>query len=485
MKLNCIILYGSENPLMMKTAGPYRIATELRQHGYSVMCIDTTAFNGFDDDLKTVLNTLIGNETYWVGISTSFSSKHFINNKKENQTQEFIDYVKGLNSSIKLLSGGSRAQDYFDYDFKIFKGHCDKEIVEFTDWCAKKSSLINLEFYSKVINGSEYKDFHTSQIIYTEDDLVLSTEVLPIEIARGCIFKCKFCSFQLNGKKKGDWIKNAEILREELQRNYDQWGVTNYMFCDDTYNDSLDKVKTLYKEAFSKLTFKVNFGAYIRLDLLMRFPEMAQYLKDSGLETAVFGIETLDHRNGKIVGKGVDPKKQLAFLSKLKQGVFKDVNCHSGFIFGLPHDTEESIRNTIEFLIDGDHPLDTVSAFCLGINPTHLGQKRDWYSDLDLNYEKFGYEVWQDGDTVKWSHKKNGLTFDKCDALAKELIRRTDHKFQVRAMMFGYVKALGVPAEEIKKLTLAEVRKKYETMNKIFEQHTTYKKKLFERILKK
>ena len=39
-----------------------------------------------------------------------------------------------------------------------------------------------------------YTDFTTSTIRYEDNDLIFPKEQLPIEIARGCIFKCSFCS---------------------------------------------------------------------------------------------------------------------------------------------------------------------------------------------------------------------------------------------------------------------------------------------------
>jgi radical SAM superfamily enzyme YgiQ (UPF0313 family) len=463
---------------MFKPSGPYRLATELRSHGYKTLCINLKVFDGFDENLKLLIENVVSEETLWVGFSTTFTAYPVVNKDKKNQILDLINFIKTLNPKTEIIAGGTRADYLSKYNIKIFKGYCDKEIIEFTEWCQKINK--NLMFRSNIINGTEYLNFHNSQISYIKEDVVNSNEVLPIEIARGCIFKCKFCAFQLNGKKKGDWIKKAEVLKEELQRNYDNWGVTNYMFCDDTYNDSLDKIKVLQEHVYSKLPFKINFSAYLRLDLIMRFPEMAEVLKENGLESAVFGIETVRHRNAKLIGKGIDPLKQFDFIRELKQTHFKDIQCNSGFIFGLPYDTHESIQEDIEFLASDKNPLDSLTINTLRITPKDLGPKSYWYSDIDVNYEKYGYEVWLEGETVKWKNEKNGITFEDCLKYEKESTYKFDQIYNVKGMMVGYVKSLGVPLEEIKKLPLEEIRKKYNLMDRMLNQQENYKNQLFD-----
>jgi hypothetical protein len=63
-----------------------------------------------------------------------------------------------------------------------------------------------------------------------------------MEIARGCIFSCAYCHFDLIGKRIGDWTKNPETIKEEMIRNYELYGTTHYMFSDELINESLPKL---------------------------------------------------------------------------------------------------------------------------------------------------------------------------------------------------------------------------------------------------
>ena len=138
-----------------------------------------------------------------------------------------------------------------------------------------------------------------------------------------------------------------------------KYGVYRYSFADDTFNESVEKLQYLWDGCFSKLSFQVKFTAYLRLDLIMAYPEMIDLLKKMGLESALFGIETLDHQNAKVIGKGKDPKEQLEFLKLLKRE-WPDTTLFSGFIYGLPYDTvEKTTQEYIDFINSND-VLDTV-----------------------------------------------------------------------------------------------------------------------------
>jgi hypothetical protein len=401
MKPHCILLYGNHTHPGSKYAGTFRIASELRKNGYDVQCIDTTPFKGLDNDLKLLLKTIITEKTLWLGISTTFFprifnlpliknleayKKRWANVTIDAEIIEFTEYVKSINPNIKLISGGARHFPLDNYGFQMFKSYSDALIVDYTKWCEGFVEDPNPEFLTNNIQGSEYQEFSTSQILYEHCDIIDKGDTLPIEISRGCIFKCKFCAFSLNGKKKGDWVKHTNVLKEEFQRNYEMHGVTSYVFADDTYNDSLDKIKSLYDDVYSKLNFKIEFTTYLRLDLMVRYPESAAILRDSGLKSAMFGVETIHPLSAKAIGKGLDPKQQFEFIKHLKQNEFSDIILHSGFIAGLPFDTKESLDELEEFIFSDENYLDYCVFSPLGIVPMTAGnlQSND-YSEFDLD----------------------------------------------------------------------------------------------------
>lgn len=474
---NCIIFYGNTDiPGGPKTAGPFRIATELRKHGYTVQCIDITVFNGFDDEFKKIYSSFVSSDTLWTGISGTFlrdvfgkpqvpsilQRKKYLENPDTLDTgvKEFVEYATSLNPKMKLILGGARLHKLDKFGFVIFEKYVDKEIVEYTDLLAKKPGKKNLKYLSNIIEGEEYKEFASSQIIYDDSDIIFSTDSLPLEISRGCIFKCKFCSYPLNGKKKGEWIKHSNLLKDELIRNYEQFGVTNYSFTDDTYNDSLDKVKLLRDEVFTKLPFQIKWSSYIRLDLLVRYPEMVDILKDSGIRSAVCGMETLNIQSAKSIGKGLDPEIQIEFVREIKKDKWKDVLMSSNFILGLPYDSREYIDEFEKWILSDKNPFDYWYIFPLGIFPK--GENKSYLlSEFDLSYEQYGYEMIKDISNpdylhTGWKNLKTGLNTQYCAIRTNQILEKSKETNWKFGGWLWSIMQEHIPEEYILKLSRSE-----------------------------
>jgi len=466
--MNCILLYGSNITPLIKHGGVFRLASELRKNSYSVQCIDICAFLTCNQlhRLISILEKVIDEKTYWLGFSTTFFEE-----QDKEKFNKFIEDIKFNFPKLKIISGGSRTLQLDNVDY-IFKNYNEIEIIEFTDICSKKSKLKNLKYSMKIIDGSEYQEFHSSQIFYTLQDLVHPLDSLPIEISRGCIFNCKFCAFPLRGKRKGEGIKDAETLVEELTRNYEEYGIKHYSFLDDTHNDSVEKLKYLDKYVYKKLKFNIEFTAYLRLDLIMRYPEMINLLKDAGLKSALFGIETLNPKSAKVIGKGKDPKKQIEFLQELKSKEFSDILISSGFIFGLPFDTVETVEELEEFLFSNENPLDGWHPSPLGITPPSLSAKKAYFSEFDLNFEKYGYQITDKG----WENKITGLTSEYCVEKINQLIKksRSSDRYKIAGFVFNYVKRFGISTEDCLKNSWPENLKKYNLTHAIYTECKIY-----------
>jgi radical SAM superfamily enzyme YgiQ (UPF0313 family) len=242
------------------------------------------------------------------------------------------------------------------------------------------------------------------------------------------------------------------------------------MLADDTYNDTTDKVRTLYEQVFSKLPFKPDLTAYLRLDLLHRFPEQEEMLVGSGLRSALFGLETNNDASARAIGKGMPFAKQVAYMHKLKTTTFSDTLISSGFILGLPYDTRESIQQLREFLLSTDNPVEDWIVRPLALNPVNTAHKRKFYSEFDLDHEKYGYEYLgtEGGDYAavfrqRWRLKSADLTSDECLKLADEMMNECNDLPNFKYGSGGYCRMRTIiPAHEVRSKSRKQLHTEYD-----------------------
>ena len=172
----------------------------------------------------------------------------------------------------------------------------------------------------------------------------------PIEIARGCIFKCAFCFFDLIGKRKGDWTKTEDTIYNEMMYNFEKFGTTQYMVSDELVNESVEKVQMLARIA-KNCPFKLEYTAYARLDLIVRYREMILCYNKAVQLDFQSRVETFNRIPGKAVGKGVDPNVLKNTLRECKKQWKNNVVISANFIIGLPYESKKDIEQTIEYLL--------------------------------------------------------------------------------------------------------------------------------------
>lgn len=413
-----VILFADNTDIisLKKSYGIYKVAHTLRQHGIQVAVIHHLSIFSVTEIFK-ILDTLISDKTLFVGVNNFYyadistatqtsdggavlknSSPGMIIPHGLDKNQPIKNFIKSKNPRCRLVLGGPAASDnshnkFFDY---IVLGYAEMSIVNLANHLIDPSVQLKQSYRSIfgpiIIDDSKAQgyNFSSCSMNYEDYDVIFSGETLMIEIARGCIFNCSFCSFPLNGKKKMDFVRSTDLLQQELIDNYEKFGVTRYVFCDDTVNDSPEKCKMLY-ELSQSLPFDLEWWGYIRLDLLAAHPETIDYLFKSGLRAAHFGIETFNSKSAAAIGKGGNREKLIATIQKIKDTYGDQVSLHGSFIFGLPYESIESMKQTEQFLLSENNPLDSWEVYALHIKPSNHSFNNQFLSDIDKNYTKYGY----------------------------------------------------------------------------------------------
>lgn len=400
---------ATDNIAVSIPIGAYKIAHSLRKNGYPCLVVNHLS-NWTEEELKELIDQSVDENTILFGISTTFLRsveferdpskptppfKDLSSNTMFPQGKEFEDkiiaYLKSRSPNIKVMLGGAKAapecaNKNIDY---VFLGFSEGSVANLANHLAKGEELLNSHknIWGRIIVddrlGKTY-DFQHDSMAWEDTDVV-NHKVLTIEVGRGCIFKCTFCAYPLNGKKKLDFVKTSDLVRDELDRNYKQFGVRHYMIVDDTFNDHVEKLIDI-RDAVRQLDFQPIFWAYHRLDLLCARPETVQILYDIGIRAMYFGIETLYETTGKLIGKRHDRKKQLDMVRHIKS-TYPDVTLHGSFIVGLPTEPVESFYKTFNSLMNNELLLDSWKFHGFVLNKL---DRSAFKSEFDLHPEKYG-----------------------------------------------------------------------------------------------
>jgi hypothetical protein len=460
MKSYNVILFTDAPAFNARTRsyGGYRIASELRAKGYSVLTIGFAATMDWGKFTK-VIDLAVGDNTLVIGFSTNaFLARKFSIlkqsyediehtmgfDKKEHpwyfenlsyqfsrvSTKPFIDYIKQKNPKIKCLVGGITAYDYTTdpYIDNVFIGFSENKLLDYVNSLSGRGPK---RIFNKVVDYDRKAqdglfNFNNSHTEYVETDNLHKEELLFMEFGRGCIFNCAFCSYPHRNQKTKDYLKYQEIIRKELMTNWEKWGTYKYGIIDDTFNDSTEKLM-LINEVIQSLPFKPQFWAYIRLDLIGRFPEQAQLLKDIGLRDCYWGIETWNNKSAVAIGKGGKMEKKLETLKMVKECWGDDITIGTSIIVGLPYDNEESVRASADWYVNGGYKfINDLSYSPLILKSEDETAPYQWKSEIEENVTKYGYTVYDNYSIdypVYWEKSDDGdiKNFIQANDLANEM----------------------------------------------------------------
>lgn len=395
-----------------RVIGAYKLAHYCRLAGFTVQVIDFCAYFN-EQEFINIFDKFVGEETLAIGTSSTFMTKqltkkktftyigstnvemyHYLPVETIEEENRITAHLKSINPNVKIMVGGGLVNKSFlenpNIDL-IVQGYGEITVPQILQDIKDHKPL--QQYYT---DKTKIHDISKSTMFWCDEDMLDKNEVVPLEIARGCIFKCSFCSFQYIGKEPGTYVRGREFIKEELIRNYEKFGITKYWIVDDTFNDDNDRLEEIAKIA-KELPFKLKLAAFIRIDLVY-LKKQAQLLVDCGLEFAHCGIETLTPESAKDIGKGLNPWIIMDFIKELKQTTWKHVGVHSGFILGLPSDTKQDIKKALQFLGSDKNPLDSFLVSPLYLedpnNPDHDVAK----SDLSINHEQWQLKIlpWSD-----------------------------------------------------------------------------------------
>jgi radical SAM superfamily enzyme YgiQ (UPF0313 family) len=342
-----------------KPAGALVVANVIRSLGLTAAVIDHSLAMP-RESLYRLIDKFVDANTKFICVSTTLLGPpgSNINAMKscDRLLAPILDYIRTISPDAKFIVGGSKmtaaepTELPVDY---VVRGQAEVALKAIILHEIRGDPLHTLSpgIVTDKIYG--FNDFNTNiDLRPTCVDGVLDNETLPFEFGRGCVFQCAFCNYDMIGKKFGDYNKTEETILSVLLSNYEKFGTTRYQLADDTLNDSDEKIDRIYRIS-QKLPFQLEFGAYIRVELLEKLAGSASKLLDSGLRGANLGLETLNKTAGATVGKGYGMKAIQTLINARK--IWKNsVAVNANFIIGLPHDSLRDLEEQHKIIVEAD-----------------------------------------------------------------------------------------------------------------------------------
>ena len=255
-----------------------------------------------------------------------------------------------------------------DIDF-IVRGEFDHAVVEFAR--GKQPAEIAGASYRRngtIVHNPARPLLHTEEL----DALPFATEVykrdLTIEkynvpfllhpyvafyTSRGCPALCTFCLWPqtLSGHQ---WrVRSSDNVAREVRQALALFPqAKEFFFDDDTFNIRKDRVLELCQR-FKPLKFRWSCTARVHSDY-----ETLKAMADAGARLLIVGFESGDDQILKNIKKGATVEMARTFAKNCKK---VGIRVHGDFIVGLPGETRETIKRTIDFAKELDSETIQVS----------------------------------------------------------------------------------------------------------------------------
>ena len=161
--------------------------------------------------------------------------------------------------------------------------------------------------------------------------------------SRGCPYRCVFCLWPgtMYGRRFRE--RSAENVVDEVEHVVDKYGVEEIYFDDDCFTINRKRVMEIC-EGIRKRGVDVKWMIQARVDNVDR--EFLEEMKKAGCHYIKYGVESGSQEMLDLMKKRItldDVRRAFALTRKL------GIKSQAFFLFGLPWETHETIRKSIEF----------------------------------------------------------------------------------------------------------------------------------------
>ena len=170
---------------------------------------------------------------------------------------------------------------------------------------------------------------------------------LAIFSGRGCPYDCTFCASRVTWRRKLR-LRSVENVIDEIKHIVNVLGVRNLMFWDDTFAANKKRAIAICNRIIQE-KLDISYTVQIRADAFS--DELIEALRDSGCGFAAIGVESGNEQMLERIGKRESKEQFRDAVNAMKRANLPII---ASYIIGLPGDTHETIKETMEFALELD-----------------------------------------------------------------------------------------------------------------------------------
>jgi len=177
-------------------------------------------------------------------------------------------------------------------------------------------------------------------------------------------------------------MRSADCIFAEIKMLYDQYGIRQIDFADDTLTldiERLDKLCDLLIKSGFKISWSCNSQVHDKIK-----PDILKKMKEAGCVRIDFGVESGDPEVLKIIKKNITISQICNAHKYARESGLKTV---SFFMIGLPGQDMESIKKSLSLIesIETDFPFFSIATPYPGTELYEIAKKRGWLKTTDWN----------------------------------------------------------------------------------------------------
>jgi anaerobic magnesium-protoporphyrin IX monomethyl ester cyclase len=222
------------------------------------------------------------------------------------------------------------------------------------------------------VPGISYRDRRTGRIQHNPDRRFMSPEQIPapawhlidnrpyrmplngrkflmVAPARGCPFSCSFCTAPVYYGRRIRWRPVASVV-EEIESNRRRLGIRDYLIWADTFTADRNYVRKFCDHICAR-RLDIAWTCNSRVDTVDR--DLLETMRSAGLWMISFGLESASRDVLEQAGKAITVDQSRAAVQAAHAA---GIRTSGHFIFGLPGETENSMRATLKLALE--LPLD-------------------------------------------------------------------------------------------------------------------------------